>query len=383
MRTLKHPQYTYLKDGSYYFSRSVPLDLRHLYLKPRIIQALRTQSPVRAKMASRTLSAKLDDYWLGIRLQQVDIPASHLLIEQGLPSAASGLPTIEDAELLYLELKGQGRGATFLATTQRSTRYLISCLGARSLDKYSSADAAQLRRYLIEKGLKTASVKRIFSVVKAMVNFCIQEQGLGIKNAFAGIYIPPETDKVQRVPVSNASIKVLQTECKSIDDDIRHLLALISDTGMRLSEAAGLMVDDLCLDCEIPHVSLKRHPHRRLKTDASERDIPLVGASLWAARQIRGNQTSQYCFPRYTSAKGCNSNSASAAINKWLKTVAGQSVVIHGLRHSFRDRLRAVEKPQELIDQLGGWSLQSVGQGYGNGYPLEVGFKWMDKMIIQ
>ena len=166
---------------------------------------------------------------------------------------------------------------------------------------------------------------------------------------------------MQRVPVSNANIKVLQPECKAIDDDIRHLLALISDTGMRLSEAAGLMVGDICLDDEIPHVSLKRHPHRRLKTDASERDIPLVGASLWAARQIRDNQTSQYCFPRYTSAKGCNSNSASAAINKWLKTVAGQSAVIHGLRHSFRDRLRAVEAPQELIDQLGGWSLQSVG----------------------
>jgi len=59
MRTLKHPQYTYIKDGSYYFSRSVPLDLRHLYLKPRIIQALRTQSPIRAKIASRAFSAKL------------------------------------------------------------------------------------------------------------------------------------------------------------------------------------------------------------------------------------------------------------------------------------------------------------------------------------
>jgi hypothetical protein len=99
MRTLKHPQYTYIKDGSYYFSRSVPLDLRHLYLKPRIIQTFRTQSPARAKIASRTLSAKLDDYWLGIRLQQVDIPASHLLIDHGLPSVTSGLPTIEDAEL--------------------------------------------------------------------------------------------------------------------------------------------------------------------------------------------------------------------------------------------------------------------------------------------
>jgi hypothetical protein len=122
MRTMKHPKHPYLKGGSYYFSRLVPLDLQHLYIKPRIIQALRTQSSVRAKMASRTMSAKLDDYWLGIRLQQVDIPASLLLINHGLLSVTSGLPTIEDAELLYLESKGQDRGATFLATTQRSTR---------------------------------------------------------------------------------------------------------------------------------------------------------------------------------------------------------------------------------------------------------------------
>ena len=68
----------------------------------------------------------------------------------------------------------------------------------------------------------------------------------------------------------------------------------------------------------------------------------------------------------------CNSNSASAAINKWIKTAGGLSDVIHGLRHSFRDRLRAVEAPTDMIDQLGGWALKSVGQGYGDGYPIEV-----------
>jgi hypothetical protein len=31
-----------------------------------------------------------------------------------------------------------------------------------------------------------------------------------------------------------------------------------------------------------------------------------------------------------------------------------------------------VEAPVDLIDQLGGWSLQSVAQGYGDGYPLTV-----------
>jgi hypothetical protein len=42
------------------------------------------------------------------------------------------------------------------------------------------------------------------------------------------------------------------------------------------------------------------------------------------------------------------------------------------LRHSFRDRLRAVEAPTDMIDQLGGWALKSVGQGYGDGYELEL-----------
>ena len=54
--------------------------------------------------------------------------------------------------------------------------------------------------------------------------------------------------------------------------------------------------------------------------------------------------------------------------------------VIHSFRHSFRDRLRAVECPSEIIDQLGGWSLKSVGQSYGSGFELEVLIKWISKI---
>ena len=73
--------------------------------------------------------------------------------------------------------------------------------------------------------------------------------------------------------------------------------------------------------------------------------------------------------------------SASAALNKWIKTIVGKDAVIHGLRHSFRDRLRASDAPSELIDQLGGWSVQSVGQGYGNGYPLNALHNWMTRAM--
>ena len=77
--------------------------------------------------------------------------------------------------------------------------------------------------------------------------------------------------------------------------------------------------------------------------------IPIVGASLSAAKRLQQHDIS-YAFPRYCDGKICNANSASAALNKWMKTTVGNGNVVHGLRHSLRDRLRAVECPSDIID---------------------------------
>ena len=60
-----------------------------------------------------------------------------------------------------------------------------------------------------------------------------------------------------------------------VDDDMRWLIALISDTGMRLGEAVGLLKEDIILDHDVPHVRLVPRPWRRLKTRGSQRDIRL------------------------------------------------------------------------------------------------------------
>ena len=55
----------------------------------------------------------------------------------------------------------------------------------------------------------------------------------------------------------------------------------------------------------------------------------------------------------------------------------------HCLRHTFRDRLRAVNCPLELIDQIGGWSsIDRIGSKYGQGYVLDAVKDQLKKLHI-
>ena len=68
--------------------------------------------------------------------------------------------------------------------------------------------------------------------------------------------------------------------------------------------------------------------------------------------------------------KRCNANSASNALNKWMQKSFQDDIAIHGFRHAFRDRLRAIDCPSEMVDQLGGWDSGKVGVNYGEGFKI-------------
>jgi len=131
------------------------------------------------------------------------------------------------------------------------------------------------------------------------------------------------------------------------------------------------------LSGDVPQVHVRPNAIRRLKTTSSERVLPLTGNSLWAAMRLQAHRTSEVVFPRYASTSHLNANSASASLNKWLQKSISEAIVVHSLRHAFRDRLRVVECPSDLIDHLGGWSRNSIGDKYGRGYNLASLFKWL------
>jgi len=377
-----NPSYVFLKGNTYYFNRHVPLDVREYYKSDRVILCLKTNRRDRAVRAAKSIAQRLEDYWLSLRLSKLDIPGLHLLrdkpVSASVSASISPCETLSEALELYLRLKGVGKDKVFHRGAERNIQSVIDVLGDRPLDEYASSDAAAYRDYLLKKGLTTNSVKRNFSTIRSIINLCIQEHGLDCKNAFSRVYLPDLDDSKKRKPIPIENIRRIQKDCRQADDEARWLVALISDTGMRLSEAAGLHIDDIKLDEEAPHIDLKPHAWRSLKTKGSQRQIPLVGASLWAAQRIKETNTaSPYAFPRYTSAKGTNGNSASAAINKWLKPRVPEGCVIHSFRHSLRDRLRSVQCPSDMIDQIGGWSTAGVGQAYGEGYTLDKKWEWL------
>ena len=366
----KNAHYLMCKGGVFYFTRHVPNDLQKHYETPRIVICLKTRSRNAAFKASQSIAAKLDDFWLQMRLAEMKVPASSkLTIKHPQNTSVSCAPKLSDALENYCTLKGINKGRLFFVVAKRNIGYVIECLGDHALDAYSSSDAAKFRDWLLDRKLATSSIKRIFSTIHSVFNLSIQELGLNYNNAFANTFLPSD-ERPKRAVISCKDIKRIQKVCLSVADERRLLIALISDTGMRLSEALGLVWDDIHLDDKYPHINLKPHPWRRLKTHSSKRLIPLMGTALKAINLMHCQRSNRFLFKSYANEDGCNGNSCSATLNKWLKQHSSGSV-IHSFRHSFRDRLRNSNVQTEMIDQLGGWSPKNVGSKYGYGYSLQ------------
>ena len=385
MLATKSNSYTFQKDGIWYFSRRVPADLRRHYRTGRIAYSLRTKSVRDARVRAMSDAAKLDRHWHILRISSDELPGKHLLanaVQDPIAEPSNENHSFKAAVAIYLRLKGNDRPPTFEAAVKRSCGYLIDCCGMKDLKDYVRSDATKFRDYLFEKGLNGASVARIFGTVRAVINLALSEFGLSIVNPFSNVYFNPKEGVTKRLPVKPDDIKKVQTECCKADDEKRWLIALIADTGMRLAEGAGLLRSDFIEKDGLLCVNIRPHPWRSLKTSSSERVIPLVGSAKWAAERILAQPAdSEFAFPNYNDGQRTNANSASAALNKWLKTKIGQGYTIHSFRHSMRDRLRAVECPSDVIDQIGGWLTQGVGASYGLGHNHGTLTRWLVAIV--
>ena len=297
-------------------------------------------------------------------LNEVQVMARHLLKK---PAPI----TLNETIGIYLNHHPKGTDPKFIKQSNHQTKSILQALGKFAIQNITRA---QVREFIDQRSaeVKTGTVDRELSVIRAALNVVIREKGLDVKNPFMHQIIPNEgKDKVPRVSFDKYETNIIVKACLCEPSDIKNILLLSLLTGCRLAELVGLRRSDVKLDQPIPYLSLLEHEGRTLKTKNSTRDTPLVPLAIDVLTEQLATHNGPMVFPKYTRGIMALSGNASATVNKLIKRLGIQGKTFHCTRHTVRDMLTQANTPFHLMEAIGGWGSNSVGQDYGKGYALE------------
>jgi integrase len=365
---MSHIPYTLCRSGTYYYNRRVPKHAVKAY-GPFIRQAL-SKCPEEAAAYATRLGNVLEGSWSNTTsVQPVDIPT---IISSFTPRSFA----ISEVADEYLTLKDIDHRPSHTALDA-----FLNLAGDRDVSQYTREDAKLFVRHLEMKGNKTATIRRRINSLSAILNYAYAELDLDKRNPFSRLFIKGEgEDSHKRGTFTNEQLKWGYDKALASSSQIKLLMPLLGETGCRLAEIVGLKLEDIDLENDLIHI--RPNSARRLKTRSSQRTLPLFGYAKLAMEKAVKHTDDTHLFPRYVRDKKCNATHASNALNKWLKKDF-DGLTAHCLRHTFRDRLRAVECPLELVDQIGGWRyVTTVGASYGKGYGIQNLIDWIRRIEI-
>jgi len=281
----------------------------------------------------------------------------------------------------YLRIKGKQADRKANTEATRVISSLIDCCGDRAPSDYTRSDVTNfIKTNCLTK--KTTTVQRQLKAIAAMFNLVTLEMDIAAdrQHPFTNFKIPSlGNDARDREDFTAQQISTIRNMPLSKTPEITHLIHLMLDTGMRVKECCGLMVTDVKLDAEIPHITLYRNAIRSLKTKNSRRLIPLVGAALDAMCQAVKTAQSDYVFPRYIDELNgiVKNDNASAACKKRLISLLGDGApTAHSFRHTMQTRLRDTGCPKDVRDELGGWA-KDISDKYGTPSDLKLKAKYL------
>lgn len=350
--------YTVQRGTSYFYNRRVPKEVADSFGKTTVRVSL-GRDRERAEFLSAALTEKLSMLWSAEVVQPVDI--QHIL----KTLEPKSLDLLSCAEL-YLRERNIDEKPVRLAMTT-----LTAIAGNKDIGAYTRTEARRFVESLLNKGNKSATVRRRVQSLHAVFEFGFHELDQNKRNPFARLTIPMEgKDATRRGVFSGEQLTALYASALASGKDTRLILPILGETGARLAEVVGLRWEDVCLTQEA--ITITPHEARSLKTAGSERQVPLVGAALEAMRRLHKRSDGQrFVFPRWVKDNSCLATYASNTLNKHIRQNIGP-LTCHCFRHTMRDRLRNAGAPMELIDGIGGWSsVGGVGTKYGHGYDLE------------
>jgi integrase len=246
-----------------------------------------------------------------------------------------------------------------------------------SLNDISRQDANDLRDHLLSR-VSANSAVRMLGVVRTAINHAIVEHSLNIPNVFTNLRIKGAgASKLDRLPLSDT--QVVHLEAAYLNDTTAWaLFVCLRDTGCRVSEIAGLRVKDC--DTDNGCLSISPTPWRTLKTNNSQRSVPLSPEAIKALEEVsQGKDPEAPLFPQYAKERG--GDNCSAMLMKRLRTIiTDKKLTMHSLRHRMKDKLRNTGCPEAISMAILGHGSNTVAANYGSGYALDVMREHMEKV---
>lgn len=415
-------KYLFKRGNTYQYRRRTPKFITHLDTREKIVISLKTTNKTQALLKAQIYNDHIENYWRALaqsgtaagnkekykaavrlalthgfvyktatqiadsQLQEIlQRVSTELKTSQDEQAVLGGVEiptiTIEEGKDEYFELvadrlvnKNDYQKRKWKNPRLAAIKNFIAITGNKPVAHINRTDTLAFKNWCKEKivsGWNSGTANKQITQVKNILNVLTIEYQLqlDIEQLFKDTKFKRNTNS--RLPyeaeyVQNNLLKGL--------DKLNHkdsmVLYAMADTGARNSEIFGLLPDDIFLNEEIPYIWIRPHEGHALKTNTSERKIPLVGTALYAFQQ----------YPEGFKTKG-NPDTFSAGVNKYLKTHKLKPTPkhsIYSLRHTFKDRLRDAEAPEEIIDGLMGH--KKSGPKYGRGHKLETLHKWLNKI---
>lgn len=403
----------YKVSNTYYYNRRVPELVREFDSRKTIRISLRTDSRTLAKRKAAILNEQIEEYWDGL----IDHQASHdekkfaqlvrssrqmgfaykpmsEIIDLPIQQIIDRVLAVRDGTRKQIEAVtgARGNGKLLLSDAwEKFVRYskdrvlnkspqqirkwtnprkkavdnLIAVAGNKNITDYTRDDLILLKDWWIERiqeeGKKPASANKDFTHLKSVFECLNDSMALGIKIdiLFKKIVFRAKYKK-SRLPFTTEEILGILDNPKLNRMKAKHkwVVWALAETGMRPTEVAGLLPEDIRLDAEIPHVRIVDRTDRNLKTENSEREIPLVGYSLEAFKRIPEG------IPEFRFKPDHLTNT----INKFMREnclFPSSNHSLYSFRHSFQDRILAVNAPDRVQADLMGHKFNRPDYGTG------------------
>ncbi len=282
--------------------------------------------------------------------------------------------------------EGLGRDRSLRGITRADCRELrdrLAGMPAHMGKRYPGLTIAQASAAAQRDGVETISEGTLWSYLNnlsAVFNWAVEEEWLD-KNPARGIASRGGA-KVKRRGFTPAELETLFGSLAAERETYPShfwLPAMSLYSGARAGELAQLLVGDIklvegrwCYDLSEFDEKGLRHRAKRLKTDASERIVPIHPAVIRAGflRFVRSRgAASERLFPELREGPhGGHTHEFSKWFGRRLDRIglSDPTLTFHGFRHGFRDAGALARIPDATIDALGGWKTPGVGAGYGN-----------------